>query len=403
MATKKQINQAAKAGQITKNEQKLLIAAVDRAAKTNSSISASETARLNQALEQAKTSAIAKGGVTAKQLLGTAASRQEEFGITPGGGQPGQRTEVRRTNNEDGSVTIYYSDGSNETIGRREQAGLTSEQTDWIAYLEQYMTNIGLPTLAPSMKSYIEKGYSTDTVILKIQETPEYKERFAGNLARQKAGLGVLDPRTYLALESDYRQIMRASGLPSGFYDDPTDFANFIGNDVSPAELKQRVDVAALSIDSADPLYKQSLQNLYGLSVGDMMAYALDPQRALPLIQRQAMATQFAAEGLRQGVKNVGVTLAEQYAGLGVTQEQARQGFEQVAQITPEAERLSSVFAGQEEAVGQEDVMSAVFTGDQSAQYKKRIQRLSEMEQSLFAGQSGVGRGSLGKAQTGQF
>jgi len=283
-----------------------------------------------------------------------------------------------------------------------EQARTQAQRTDWVAYLTQVFNAYGLGTLAPKITEFIQQGFSPDTVALKLQETPEYKVRFSGNESRRKAGMPVLSPGEYLALESDYRQIMRASGLPTGFYDEPSDFAKFIGVDVSPAELKQRVDIAALSLENADPFFARQLQQYYNMTSGDLVAYALDPDRALPLITRQAKAIQFGAEASRQGL-TVGLPTAEQFAGLGVTQDEARTGFEQVAAIAPEAQRLGAVFAGQEEAVDQEGVISAVFTGEGSADYRRRLQRLSEMEQSLFAGQSGVGRGSLGQAQTGQF
>jgi hypothetical protein len=283
-----------------------------------------------------------------------------------------------------------------------ENARLQSQRTDWSEYLTQVFNSYGLGSLAPRIREFVQQGYTPDTVTLKLQETPEYQQRFVGNEARRKAGLPVLSPAEYLEVESSYKQIMRTAGLPSGFYDNPDDFAKFIGIDVSPAELKQRVDVAALTLENADPLFKQQLRQFYNLNDGDMIAYALDPERALPTLLRQTQATQFGAEAARQGLQ-VQRTMAETYAGMGVTQEQARQGFEQVAQITPEAQRLSSVFAGQEAPIGQEEVTSAVFTGEGSAEYQRRLKRLSEMEQSLFSGQSGVGRGSLGGAQTGQF
>jgi hypothetical protein len=303
---------------------------------------------------------------------------------------------------EEAPTPVSAEEAARRAAQEVENARLQSQRTDWSEYLTQVFNSYGLGSLAPRIREFVQQGYTPDTVTLKLQETPEYQQRFVGNEARRKTGLPVLSPAEYLEVESSYKQIMRTAGLPTGFYDNPDDFAKFIGIDVSPAELKQRVDVAALTLENADPLFKQQLKQFYNLNDGDMIAYALDPERALPTLLRQTQATQFGAEAARQGLQ-VQRTMAEAYAGLGVTQEQARQGFEQVAQITPEAERLSSVFAGQEEAVGQEDVMSAVFTGEGSAEYQKRLKRLSEMEQSLFAGQSGVGAGSLARGRTGQF
>jgi len=283
-----------------------------------------------------------------------------------------------------------------------EDARIQSQRTDWVEYLTQVFSAYGLETLAPKIREYVQDGFTPDTVTLKLQETPEYQQRFSGNTARRKAGLPVLSPAEYLAVESSYKQIMRSAGLPTGFYDTPEDFSQFIGVDVSPSELKERVDIAAQTIEGADPFFKQQLKEFYNLNDGDMIAYALDSNRALPTIQRQAQAAQFGAEAARQGLQTT-KTMAETYAGLGITQEQARAGFEQVAMVQPEAERLSQVFAGQAPVVGLEETTAAVFGGEQSAEYKKRLQRLSEMEQSLFAGQSGVGAGSLARKQTGQF
>jgi hypothetical protein len=272
---------------------------------------------------------------------------------------------------------------------------------NWKELLKITLTNWGLPSLVPVVQGYIDQGYTGETAALMIQNEPVYQQRFAGNVSRQKAGLPVLSPDEYLATESAYRQSMRAANLPTGFYDDPSDFSKFIAADVSPAELKSRVDAASLSITNADPYYTSSLARLYGIGAGDMVAYALDPERALPLINKQVQSAQFAAEGARQGFQTP-AALAETYTGLGVTQQQARQGFEQVAEILPTAQRLSSITQGAQ-PVGFEEVTSAVLGGEQSADYKQRLKKLAEIEQSRFAGQAGVGRTSLAQGTQGQF
>ena len=182
-----------------------------------------------------------------------------------------------------------------------EAARLQAQRTDWSEYLTQVFNSYGLGTLAPKIKEYVQQGFTPDTVTLKLQDTPEYQQRFAGNTARKKAGLPVLSPAEYLATETAYKQAMRTAGLPAGFYDNPDDFSTFIGVDVSPAELKERVDIAAQTIEGADPFFKQQLKQYYNVNDGDMVAYALDPNRALSLIQRQAQAVQFGAEAARQG------------------------------------------------------------------------------------------------------
>jgi len=283
-----------------------------------------------------------------------------------------------------------------------ENARLQSQRTDWSEYLSQVFNSYGLNALAPKIKEFVQQGFTPDTVTLKLQETPEYKQRFIGNENRRKAGLPVLTPGEYLSVESSYKKILKDAQLPSGFYDQPDDFGKFIGADIAPTELQERVNIANQSLQNADKFYTDSLRTYYGLNSGDMLAYALDPERALPVITRQQKAAQFGAEAARQGIQ-VAAPMAERFTGqLGVTQQEARQGFEQVAQILPEAQRLGAITPGAQ-PVGLEETTTAVFGGESSADYKQRIRRLAEIEQSRFAGQSGVSRTSLMQGTQGQF
>lgn len=278
----------------------------------------------------------------------------------------------------------------------------TEDRVDSIAFLQDLFAQYGLASLANTIVDLKQQGLTDRLVSIKLKETPEYKQRFIGNENRKKAGLQPLTPAEYISAESAYKKVMRDSQLPAGFYDQPDDFAKFLGNDVSPSELQQRVDIANQSIQNADPYYTDSLRRLYGLQSGDMLAYALDPERALPFITRQQKAAQFGAEAARQGLQ-VTTPMAETYSDqLGISQAQARQGFEQVAGILPTAEKLSQISAGTK-PVGMEETTSAVFGGAGSAEYKQRIQRLAEEEQSRFAGQAGVGRGSLSRGMSGQI
>lgn len=282
-----------------------------------------------------------------------------------------------------------------------QQAGQNPNLINWRDYFVTVLRGWGLESLAPKVIDFVNQGFIGDTILLKLQETPEYKTRFSGNEARLKAGLAPIDPQTYLGLENSYRSVLRNAGVPEGFYDNPDDFSNFIANDVAPAELKQRTDIAELSLNNADPYYTDSLQNMYGITKGDMIAYVLDPKRALPFINKQVQAAQIGAEASRQGI-NLGVQPLETLAGLGVTQQQAQQGFEQIAQIAPVAQRLSQISAGAQ-PFGVQETTTAVLGGEGSAAYKQKLQKLSEEEQTRFAGQAGVGRGSLSRGMSGQY
>lgn len=274
---------------------------------------------------------------------------------------------------------------------------------NWKEALKTTLTNWGLPSLIETVQGYIDRGYSADTAELMIQNEPVYKQRFAGNEMRIKSGLAPLSPDVYLSTEASYAAAMRAAGLPQGFYDDPSkDFAEYIGKNTSPAEVQSRINIAADFVNNTDPFITDQLSTYYNLDKGTMIAYVLDPTRALPFVQRQVQAAQVGAEAARQGL-NIGVGTAESLGTLGVTQAQARKGFEEVAQIMPIAQKLAQITTNENLPMGTEQLTTAVFGGEGSAEQKRRLQQLAQTEQSRFAGQAGVGSPSLGRSTQGQF
>src|SRR6266436_241191 len=98
----------------------------------------------------------------------------------------------------------------------RFQAALKGANRDAFVALNSLFSGYGLASLAPKIFSFIQNGYSADTITLLLQQTPEYKQRFIGNEARTRAGLSVLSPADYIHTEDAYKQVMISAGLPSG-------------------------------------------------------------------------------------------------------------------------------------------------------------------------------------------
>lgn len=272
---------------------------------------------------------------------------------------------------------------------------LTGDKRDAFLLLESRFKQFGLDSLAPKIFDYIKNGYSTDTIYQLLQDTPEYKQRFAGNEERKKQGLPVLPPNEYLSVESSYRQILQTAGLPSGFYDQPADFVGWIGRNVSPSEIQSRVDLATQATVLANPTYRQAL-NLMGISDNELTAYFLDQKRALPLLQKAAATAAVGAGALAQGLQ-FDQAYAETLATQGVTAQQAREGYSQIAQELPELSKLGSIY-GQE--FGQRTAEQAVFEGQGEAMQKRR--RLASQERGQFGGAAGAARGGLSQ-RGGQY
>jgi|LakMenE01Jun11ns_1017448.scaffolds.fasta_scaffold9944903_4 hypothetical protein len=218
-----------------------------------------------------------------------------------------------------------------------------------------------------------------DAIIFAIREQPAYQKRFAGNAARLKKGLAELDPASYIGLENQYRETLRANGLPANFYDQSEDFQSLIEGDVSNSELNERVQQGYRAVADADPAVKDQMRNLYGVTEGQLAAYFLDPQRTAPLLTRQAQAANIAARGLEQGGIQLTGVFAEDLARRGITEQQARAGFAEVGALG----ELRQTFAG-ETALSGEQLAGAAFGIDVAAQ--QELERRKRLRTGEFAG-----------------
>jgi len=292
-----------------------------------------------------------------------------------------------------------------------ETAKITQASQDWqnqqnaITTMQATFAKYGMTDLANSIIAGAQKGYSSDAMNLAMQSKPSdpslqglydaYSKRFVGNLAREAKGLPPLDPATYISTEDAYRKIL--SVLPKGFYDSPSNFADFIGNNIDPTQLKERVSAAQKAIDDTDPYYKQALQEMYGLDPSHMIAHLLDPTAAAPLIERQAKAAEYGAAAARQGLAQGSVSDYEAYASGVGTGVNAEAGMAQIAEMTPGLNTLAQIGGDQ---YSQQTAQEEVFGGLASA--KRKRQKLTQQEEARFTGRSNVESGSLGSGMTGQ-
>lgn len=253
-----------------------------------------------------------------------------------------------------------------------------------IALFQSY----GLGSLASQIISMVKQGLSEDSIALALQETSEWKRRFAGNEQRKNAGLSILNPAEYLATERAYEAVLQQYGFPRGFYDSPADFAGFIGRNVSASELQGRAQVASQWAMSQDNATRTVLRELYGLGAGDLAAYALDPTRALPLLERTGRAVAAAAAAERQGLRTDRL-YAERLADLGITAEQAEQGYSTIAEMLPTFSRLGNIYGY---PTSQRDLEEDVF--EQIGKAKTKTKKLASQERATF---SGASRGQVGR------
>jgi len=280
---------------------------------------------------------------------------------------------------------------------------LPQQRSDAFSRMRALLARFGLSELEGAVNSIITSGMvdleDANAIVFALRDQPAYKRRFAGNAARAAAGLAELDPSTYIGLEEQYRQMLRANGLDPEFYNDLTDFQGFIEGDVSPAELQERINQGYRAVADADSAVKAQMKELYNVSDGDLAMFFLDPKRAQPLLTtrertRKAQAAGIAARGKEQGGIQLTKDEAEALAARGITGEEAFQRFGEMGTLAGLYERLYG-----EEDINREQQLGATFRYDTSALdavRRRQRQRLAQFEVGgQFARTSGATSGTV--------
>jgi LysM repeat protein len=288
-------------------------------------------------------------------------------------------------------------------------------QFDSIAAIGALMSSYGIGDLTAAITDAVIKGYSADTINLMMQDPKgtdplavAFQTRFPANKARLAAGKPVLSAAEYLAAERSYSQVLQSYGVASLATKDKMN--SFITNDISAAEVSDRVGLAITRVKNADADTKAALALYYPmLNQSDIVGAVLDPAEGLPALQRKVQMAEIGGAALAQGLKTVdaagkltGIDIKmgqEALANLGVTKEQARAGFQQVAEVTPRAEFLSSISTGED--YNQLQAEQEAFQGLASA--KRARVALTEQEKARFGGSSGTSKTSLGQTSRGAF
>lgn len=208
-------------------------------------------------------------------------------------------------------------------------------------------------------------GSSTvDEIGIQLRESPAFKRRFAANEARRAAGKPVYSVTQTLLLESQYRKNLRDSGMPPGFYDDPTSLQNFLINDISPDEILARVTQGYQAVRNADPTVINELKTLYNLDDGSIAAFFVDPTKAQDNILRAARAAEVAAQARKQAGIGLTAQTAEELVRQGISETEAQAGFTTYKQ----QESLYRPLMGEEELTQQEAIAGTLGTSAEAAQ-----------------------------------
>lgn len=268
-------------------------------------------------------------------------------------------------------------------------AAETNRVNNVVATLRGLMNDYGLSALMGKIESYVRSGLDGDAVVAQIRDTPEYKERFPA-MAALSSKRRAISEAAYIDFERNAAGLERAYGLPVGMLNKDT-VTNLLTNEVSAQELENRVTMAAAGAFQASQEVRDTFRDYYGIESGGLTAYFLDPDKALPLLNKQYASAQIGAEAQMQDF-SIASGMAERLNEAGITQQQARQGF-----ATTAAQR--GFTQGRGDTVTQDQLISGTFMNDQ--QSKNDIERVQKARKGQFEQGGGFTSNSQGVSGLG--
>lgn len=235
---------------------------------------------------------------------------------------------------------------------------------------------------------------TSDEIMLELRQRPEYASRFPGMERRRAAGgLNPISERDYINFENGVRQWAAQNGVPDDWdFLSADGIADLVAWDWSLPELAEVGELAWVRVSQADSAVHEALQDLYGAD-GPLAFFMmnLNADRSMPLLENRVEAGFIAGAGKRLGF-DLSRSRAEAYAAIGITDPQARAGFQRLDEI----DRPGGVFT---ELVGETrdlraevegaDAIFGVGTGDE-------IARRLEQRQAAMAGGGGTTGGRRG-------
>jgi hypothetical protein len=241
--------------------------------------------------------------------------------------------------------------------------------------LDQY----GLGSLASWAWGRFQEGASLDVIMQEVYQRPEFRATYPEYEVLAQRG------RAYSVAELQaYRRavvgIFRQYGIPETFYDTTEELARFAMNEVSVAEVSQRVARASRAVYQSPPEVRQELERMYNVRPGDLVAFWLDPERATPLLEQQFLSAEIGAQAQTTGYGMLTRQESERLAGMGVTAEAAQRGFAALGQ----AQELFNPLSTSEEEISQDVQLGAVF--GQNAEAQRQVEQRRQQRQAEFAG-----------------
>lgn len=240
-------------------------------------------------------------------------------------------------------------------------------------------------------------------LMLWFEQQPEFQARFPVIAQMRQAGAGggisyIPTPREVREYEVTVSAMLRNAGLPSSFYDDPMYAQNLMAQNLSAAEVEQRLGRSWEMVRSTDPTVLSAFTEFFGVQgEGAMAAFFLDPERTLSQLERQARTAYTAGMGRTMGL-NLDRAISERIAALPRTEAGIVEGLNQVSELDVQGGVFTEGFTELTDLEAETTGIEASLFGDGAARsaIQRRILERQANERSSLGGAAVTQAGAIG-------
>jgi hypothetical protein len=376
-------NDVALSGQLTAEEQKQV-----RLPNGNTN-----TQAMADILQKKQIAELVSKGLSVSEATKQVSAQYGEFGVplVTGGYDANGNPVAGGSFNADGSPAKPVSGGSGPS-------NISAERRDAFSMIKSTLITYGFTEAETKELDAFIESIITDVKIgpelakIKLREQPTYQARFAGNKARVAKGFNALTEAQYLQQETDYAQTLSSYGV--GQLSSRSQFSTFIENNTSVTEVGRRLNASVRRVKNADPTILENLKRLYPtITDTDIVSYFLKPVETIEELERKTTVAEIGATAQQYKMQETGLAKFEDLQRYGVSLATARAGYSNIAEELPTATKLGNIYNETGITYGQTEAEAEQFKD--SAEAKRKKQKLIETEKASFQGSSGVGAAGL--------
>jgi LysM repeat protein len=241
-------------------------------------------------------------------------------------------------------------------------------------------------------KAFDEIPTTSEGFYLQLINTKSYYERFGKvNEARLAAGYKALDEKTIVGMEDEYQKVLTSYNMPTGFYDQTTDFQSFLKNNLTNVDVANIIQAYRDFVTTGtDSNVRKQLKDLYGIGDEALTAYMIDPAKGQGILEQIAGKNMNTAAALIEGLTAEEANMAQTYGAGSLGYGSQRQKYSQVQRELQTTGNLAAIYG---ENFGAKEAIAAEFGGDVQAQ--AQAARIKATGAAAFGGTSGIGSKAL--------